>query len=91
MITVEDALKIAQEDITYRKEAGAKLCDHSQVRFQEKAVLDGEKHGGKVDDIFVVWYEIPWGLDVVLVFMDISANTGEIYNRIGPASYLEKP
>ena len=84
MLTPQEAITIVLADIQRRGEAIDSICSHAEVRLELAAPLRNRQG---VDDIYVVHYSIPWGLDGVSIFVELSVYTGEIYDRIGPAPY----
>jgi hypothetical protein len=84
MISRQEAITITLADIQHRGEEIDSICSVEEVRFELAAKLRGRQ---EVDDVYTVRYHIPWGLDFVSIFVHLSAHTGEIYDRIGPAPY----
>ncbi len=84
MISKQEAIAITLADIQRRREEIDSICSEEEVRFKPAAKLRNRQG---VEDVYTVRYSIPWGLDFVSIFVHLSAHTGEIYDRIGPAPY----
>jgi hypothetical protein len=84
MISKQEAIAITLADIKSRGEEIDSICSEEEVRLELSTKLSNRQ---EVDDVYVVKYYIPWGLDFVSIYVDLSAHTGEIYDRTGPAPY----
>lgn len=89
MITKEEAHKIVKEYLEEKEREVLELCSIDDVFLKEnKEVGYGDKKG-EIDDQWIVFYYMPWGIEEKAVYVNISATTGEVYGSMGAHNWLE--
>lgn len=62
----------------------------TKMGLERQAKISWGEHAGKVDDLFVLSYEMNWGVETRTIFVSVSATTGEVLYSRGPHGMLEE-
>lgn len=62
----------------------------TKIRLERQQEVRWGQHKGKIDDIFVLNYQMSWGLEMRSIFVHVSATTGEVLYSSGPHGMLEE-
>ncbi len=90
MISKVEARKNVIEYLQERNRDFQDLDPVTKMGLQRQAEISWGKHAGKVDDLYVLSYEMNWGVETRSIFVTVSATTGEVLYSRGPHGMLEE-
>ncbi|GLB53456.1 hypothetical protein NBRC110019_24970 [Neptunitalea chrysea] len=91
MVTEKEAIDRA---VSYLEEIGSNyIKDSITIHFNSIEDHDNTvpigKYEGENFDVYAVGYDIPWAPDVIVYFLYVRADTGELLYIITPTNYIE--
>lgn len=87
MITVLQAVKAVEDDLLRRGEKYLSIAAPEEVSYQENWLIAKPMTKDLRAIVFLVRYKIPWVLEYEEITAQVSAETGEVLARLGPANY----
>lgn len=90
MISKVEIRKNVVEYLEARGRSYSDLSPVTKIRLDRQEEIAWGPHQGKTDDVFVVSYIRGEGSMAQMIFVHVSAQTGEVYFSRGPMNYLEE-
>ncbi len=89
MITKEQALAIAKNYLQQKSRRYSKLdSEPDKIFYRKEHEIGADEEGIIYRDTYTVCYEVE-SMDVILYFIIIDANTGEVIKTLGPHGSVE--